>query len=318
VQVEVAVVGGGPAGLSAALVLGRCCREVLLVDSGRPRNPSARMHCFLGRDDTDPAELREVGRAQLARYPTVKLEDGEVIDAGCAAGGGPGFVLTLAGGRRVQARKLLLATGMVDELPPLPGLRELWGRSAFPCPYCDAWELRGQRLGVLGGGSGESAVALCRALTTWSDDVVLYSHAPAEISAEEEAELAAGGVPVVRARVQRVRGMGPEGRPVRLSLEGHAAVERDALFVSGPQRQRSPLVERLGCRLNERGTVDTGDHESTNVPGLFVAGDASGNVQFAIVAAAEGAEAGFAINRALVREDFARRGTTARRAASAK
>jgi thioredoxin reductase len=300
---DAAIVGGGPAGLSAALVLGRCCRRVIVLDGGRPRNPGGRMHGYLTRDGEHPMELRRLGRAELARYPSVQLDDVQVTDAGVEPNGA--FLLTLADRRRVRARKLLLATGILDELPPVPGLRDLWGRSAFPCPYCDAWEFRSTRLGVLG--SGDSGVALCRALTGWSRDVVLFSHAPDEISADDERYLAQGGVRVTRAAVRGVQGLGPDGRPVRLLFEGHPAVERDALFVSSHQRQRSPLVERLGCQLNARQIVNTGDHESTNVPGLFVAGDASENVQFAIVAAAEGAEAAFAIQRSLAREDFGRR-----------
>ena len=305
--VDVVVVGGGPAGLSAALMLGRCCRRVLLCDAGQPRNPGRHMHCFLTRDGADPAELRRLGRSEIAHYDTVEIRDVEVTDvARDRRAGEGGFLVLLADGTAVATRKLLLATGLVDDLPPVAGLRELWGRSSFPCPYCDGWEFRGKRIGVLG--QGDSAVGLCRSLSGWSRDILLASHQAPPVSDEQERELSAGGVQVVRAPVTRVAGPLNDGRgPVRLFVDdGSSPLERDVLFVSNPQHQRSPLVALLGCHLNQQGRVATGDHESTNVPGLFVAGDASENVQFAMVAAAEGLEAAFAINRALAREDFAR------------
>jgi thioredoxin reductase len=311
-RVDVLVAGGGPAGLSAALMLGRCCRRVLLCDAGRPRNQSRHMHCFLSRDGADPAELRRWGREELARYETVEVRDVAVTDvqrlgraepSGTLAVG-DGFLVALADGTVVRARKLLLATGLVDELPPLPGLADLWARSAFPCPYCDGWEYRGRRIGVLA--HGEGAVSMCRVLSGWSRNLVLYSHVPEQTTAEQQRYLVAGGVRLVRHPVAAVAGAQDGAGPVRLHLTDGSHEERDVLFVSNPQRQRSPLIERLGCHLNEKGRVATGNHESTNVPGLFVAGDASENVQFAIVAAAEGTEAGFEINRSLAREDFLR------------
>jgi len=173
---DVVVVGGGPAGLSAALLLGRCCRRVLLCDAPRPRNSRSPVHGFLTRDGTDALELRRLGRDELARYPTVAIREDLVIDARREEGG---FLLALDSGAQVRVRKLLLATGLVDELPPIPGLAALWGRLAFPCPYCDAWEFRGRRIGVVGRGPG--ALGLGR-VTIWSEDVVLLSSGPSQIA----------------------------------------------------------------------------------------------------------------------------------------
>jgi thioredoxin reductase len=295
---DVAIVGAGPAGLSAALLLGRCCRRVLVCDAGPPRNGASRsLNGFLTRDGISPQDLRRAGRAELARYETVEVREKLVLDVSRRD---EGFELVLADGGRARARKVLLATGVVDELPAIAGMPELWGRGVFPCPYCDAYELRGRSLGVLG--RGEPALALCRALTSWTDAITLFSDGPPELGEVDLGALRAGGVAVVRERVQAVEGA--DGRLRRIIVAGAPPVACEGLFVSAGQHQRSPLVERLGCTPGPRGTVATERHGVTGVPGVYLAGDASEEVQFAIVAAAEGATAAFEINRALVRERF--------------
>jgi thioredoxin reductase len=295
---DVIIVGGGPAGLSAALLLGRCCRRVLLCDAGEGRNNrSPAVFGFLSRDGTPPGELRRTAREQLARYPTVQLRDVLVTDARRQDAG---FSIDLASGERLACRKLLLATGMVDEVPPIPGLRERWGRSVFPCPYCDGFEFRGRPLGVLGRDS--EAAAECRAVTTWSDRVMLVANGPAQISGDDRHRLQRQGVEILEQPLVALEG--PDTALEKLRLGDGREVPCQALFVAEGQRQRSPLVSKLGCRLDPAGVVPTRTHESTEIPGLYVAGDASDNLQLAIVAAAEGAEAAFAINRALVRDRF--------------
>jgi len=298
---DVAIVGGGPAGLNAALVLGRCRRRVLLCDAGALRNAASRgVNGFLSRDGIRPAELRRIGREQLARYGGVEVRDVEVTDAECGGpeGGGP-FRLTLAGGARVGARRLLLATGLTEELPGIEGLAELWGRSVFDCPYCDGWEERDQPLAVHGRGGRGGRFAL--ELLGWSRDLVLLTDGPADLSAEDRDTLARNGVPVREEPIARLEGR--DGRLERVRFRDGGALERSALFLAGPGREVPGLVARLGCDLTARGTVRTGAYEATNVPGLYVAGDASRRVQFAVVAAAEGAMAAFAIHDELLAED---------------
>jgi thioredoxin reductase len=300
---DVVIVGGGPAGLSAALMLGRCRRSVLLCDTGRPRNRASKaIHGYLTRDGTPPAEFLAIARAQLQQYTTVELRDIEVLAAECQESR---FVMTLAGGERVASRKLLLATGVVDILPELPGISDLYGRSVFHCPYCDAWELRDQPLAIYG--PGERGVGLSLEMTAWSRDLVLFTDGDSEIDEKDRTRLERHGIALREERVARLDG--DDGVLKAVVLASGEAVPRRALFFTLGQEQRSQLAIDLGCEFNDKGTVRTGRYETTHLKGLFVAGDASRAVQWVVVAAAEGAEAAFAINTDLIKEDLAVGGT---------
>ena len=303
---EVVIVGGGPAGLSAALVLGRCRRRVLLLDAGTPRNHATdAMHGFVGHDGIHPRAFRERARDELAAYDTVALRDERVVDAAPDA---RGFVLALADGGRVACRKLLLATGVVDELPDVPGLAALWGRSVHACPYCDAWELRDAPLAAYG--RRRRGVEIARALTAWTPDLVLCTDGPAGLPAADRDALRANGVRVIETPIARLEGA--SGRLQAIVFADGARLPRRALFLDTPSWPRSALAQRLGCERNARGGIRAGRLESTTVPGVFVAGDIVRDVQLAIVAAAEGCKAAFGIHRSLTREAFVRRATGAR------
>ncbi len=293
------VVGGGPAGLSGALMLGRCRRSVLVCDAGKPRNArSAELHGYLTRDGADPDEFLRMARQELERYPTVEFHRSEVVEARRNSGG---FAILCADGLRFQTRKLLLATGVVDEIPDLDGLQELYGKSVHHCPYCDAWEWRDQPLAVYG--RAEPGIALALALTVWSDDVVLCTDGPSGLSEEEELRLDQAGIEVREDRVIRLEGR--DGLLEQVVFAEGDPLPRRALFFCGGQHQGSDLAAKFGAHFNDKGTVDTGSCEVTNVPGLYVAGDASKQAQFVVVAAAEGTEAGMAINVVLLKEDLA-------------
>jgi thioredoxin reductase len=291
------VAGGGPAGLSAALVLGRALRRVLVCDAGEPRNrDSEAAHGYLTRDGIAPATFLAIARAELARYATVEYRPIQVTDA---ARVGDLFEFRLGNGERVRGRTVLVATGVVDTLPPLEGLKPLYGRSVHHCPYCDGWEHRDSPVAAYG--AGERGARLALKLRQWSADVVWCADGDSEVDDDLRADLAAAGVVVRTERVRKLEGR--EGRLERIMLEDADPLERSALFLVGEQRQGSPLAERLGCRFNAKGTVETGRSERTDVPGVFVAGDASKDAQFMIVAAAEGAEAAVAIDSMLARQD---------------
>jgi thioredoxin reductase len=293
------IVGGGPAGLSAALLLGRCCRDVLLVDEGRQRNRfTARMHGFLTRDGMSPQDFLQRARDELRPYTTVRFVEDAVVEAVTA---GAEFTAVFRNHEPSRGSTLLLATGVVDHLPPLPGIEPLYGRSVHHCPYCDAWEWRQRRLAAYGGGDDKGG-GLALMLRQWSTDVMLFSDGPDELSAAMRARLKQHDILVHEAKVLRLDGDGPWLRAI--ALADGTAVARDALFFNTGQHQRSPLAATLGCEFTERGGVATGDYDvCTHIPGLFVAGDATRDVQSVAVAAAEGVQAAFAINKFLLSRD---------------
>jgi thioredoxin reductase len=301
------VVGGGPAGLSAALVLGRCLRRVLVCDAGPKRNQaSGALHGFLSRDGLPPRELLRLARLQLRPYATVVQR---AVRVRAVERRGLLFSAALAGGRRVTARCVLLATGVADDLPGWKGLRRFYGRGVFHCPYCDAYEVRGRRIAVWG--ETAAAAGLAVKLRSFSPDVVLLTGGAYALSARRRATLRAQGVKVLEAPVAALAG---KGRVLgRVLFADGTALPCDAVFLSVRCRQACDLASRLGCRFVKETAVAVRRDGGTGVPGLFVAGDASIDSQMVVVAAAEGARAGIAINEALLRDDAARR-TASRKA----
>lgn len=296
---DVVIVGAGPAGLSAALMLGRCRRSVLICDTGKPRNAASHaLHGYLTRDGIHPREFLAIGRKELMQYDTVEPRDEQVVSARCRDD--RRFEVTLAGGECVTSRKLLLATGVVDNVPELEGIRALYGRSVFHCPYCDGWEIRDQPIAIYG--KGERGVGLALELTVWSRDLVLCTDGPSEIAEDDRQRLARNGIGVREERVLRLDG--EAGILQQIVFDDGATLPRRAMFFTTGQFQRSELAISLGCDINDKGTVRTGKYETTHLSGLFVCGDASRAVQWVIVAASEGAEAAFAINTDLVKEDL--------------
>lgn len=289
---EVAIVGAGPAGLNAALLLGRCQRQVIVFDSNQPRNGASRaIHGYLTRDGIAPRDLRALGRGELGRYPSVELTDEGIVTATRRSGG---FQVVTDHGRKVEVATLLLATGRHDEVPDKPGFRELYGKHVFHCPYCDGWEHRGEPLAVYG--SGEEAIGLAEDLRTWTADVTLCTDGRS-CMAQEHARLVQNGIGVADLPIVALRKKDSAHAWLQLATGETRAV--GALFFVSNCRQQSRLATDLGCRLDASGGVQCNGHAATEVPGLFVAGNVRGGLHFAITAAAEGAEAAVAIHRAL-------------------
>jgi thioredoxin reductase len=284
---EVAIVGGGAAGLSAALVLGRARRRVIVIDAGRPRNaPAAHMQGFLSRDGMPPGELLALGRAELRRYGVELVED-RVVDAL------PGFTLRLDSGRVVEAEHVLLATGAADVLPAgIDGLRERWGRDFLHCPYCHGWEVRDRPIGVL------ESVEHAHLLRQWTDDVTLFTHTATITEAERET-LAARAVAIVDGTVERL--VIADDRLQAVQLTGGRTVAREALFMRPALRANlDDPAALLGCELRQDGLVVADPEGRTSVPGVWAAGNAANPRAQVITAAGEGSAVAIAINTELV------------------
>lgn len=293
---DVIIIGGGPAGLSAALVLARCRRRLLLCDAGQPRNArSDALHGFFTRDGIPPLELLRLGREELRGYG-VEPRETTVTEL---THRGDFFEAMLDDGQKVRSRMALIATGVRDSLPAIPGLEECYGVSVHHCPYCDGWEHRDETIAVIAESSSGAGLAL--SLKTWTPHVVLCTNGRRGIRVRERQQLSREGVDVRTEKIVRLDRDGPRVRALVFS-DGSSA-RCDAIFFSGRQNQQCQLAARLGCAMNNRGVVKTGNLGQTHLPGLFVVGDASRDVQFVIVAAAEGAKAAVAINKALQARD---------------
>ncbi|HEX8509843.1 MAG TPA: NAD(P)/FAD-dependent oxidoreductase [Propionibacteriaceae bacterium] len=293
---EVVIIGGGAAGLSAALVLSRARRRVLVVDSGAPRNaPAAHMHGFLSRDGMPPADLLSAGRQEVRGYGGA-ITTGAVKDV--TRSGQLGFEVLLDDGDRVAARRLLVATGLHDELPDIPGLRDRWGRDVLHCPYCHGWEVRDQRLGVLW--NGPETVRYAQIVRQWADDVVLF--APADtLTPTQRSQLEARAIGIVEGAVDRV--LTEHDHLTGVRMHDGRAIRRAALFVPPRFVTHNDLLTRLECDVDERGWVVTGANGATSVPGVWVAGNVANPRAQVITAAGEGSAAAIAINGDLVDED---------------
>jgi thioredoxin reductase len=305
---DVVIAGAGPAGLSAALVLGRACRKVLLCDTGTPRSwASKEMHGFLTRDCIAPEDFRRLAHEELGRYPSVVFRAIEVTHARRDAAGH--FSVTLGRRLRVRSRKLLIATGLFDHLPAIDGIDQFFGTSVFQCPYCDGWETRNAAIAVYG--KRRRGFEMARALTAWSRDIVLCTDGASRLSTSDRAHLQRNQITVVEERIERLEGA--RGQLREIVFRSGRRLGRSALFFDTPASGQSKLAEALGCQFARHGGIKCGQYEATSVPGVFVAGNIIRDVQLAIVAAAEGTRAAFGINRALTREDFERRATGSRR-----
>jgi thioredoxin reductase len=295
---DIVIVGGGPGGLSAALALGRARKRVLLCDSGPRRNAAAeQIHNFVTRDGTPPDEFRRIGRQQLSIYPNVETQDVQVESISGTRGA---FQVRLTSGK-VEARRVLLCTGMVDEMLPIDGFRELWGRGIFQCPYCHGWEVRDLRWGYLGR-AADSAHFLPFALMVrgWTRDLVVFSGGTFEVPPEARATLDAAGIRLETAAVTRL--LGREQGLEAVELSDGSSVPCDVLFTHPPQQQVE-LVRKLGLALGDDGFVQVDAiKRETSVPGIYAAGDLTTRMQGAIHAAAAAGQAAAMINMELTME----------------
>jgi thioredoxin reductase (NADPH) len=296
---EVAIVGGGAAGLAAAVTLARSLRSVVVLDAGDPRNaPAAGAHNVLGREGVAPLDLLAAGRREAQQYGA-EFRDDPVVAARRID---DGFAVELASGATVSARRLLLATGLTDELPDVPGVRQFWGKSVLHCPYCHGWEVRGQRIGIL----GTSPLSIHQTLLfrQLSNDVTLFLHEMPEPDSEAWEQLAALDVQVVNGRVERLRS--EEDALQAVVLEDGTEFTVDAVAVGPRFMARAALYEQLGGTLTEHPLgqfIETGQMGRTEVAGVWAAGNVSDLGAMVSAATGAGTSAGAAINADLVTED---------------
>lgn len=293
---DVIIAGGSFAGLSAAMQLARARRRILLIDAGLPRNRyAAHAHGFLGQDGMPPEDIVARARAQLARYPTVDFLDGEAVNAAARDGG---FELAMAGGQLARASRLILAIGLRDELPPLPGLQERWGRTVLHCPYCHGYEVADRPLGVMAAHPMSAHQAML--LPDWGP-TTFFTQGEFEPDPEEARLLAARGVRVERSPIVELLGAAPAIDAVALA-DGRR-VEVHALFVASRTHMASPLAMQLGCAFDsgpQGPLIRVDDLRQTTVAGVYAAGDAAIPMSNATLASASGVMAGVCAHRSLV------------------
>ncbi|WP_212709799.1 NAD(P)/FAD-dependent oxidoreductase [Rhodococcus sp. 14-2483-1-1] len=294
---DTVVVGGGPAGLSAATLLARARRRVIVVDAGEPRNaPADHVHNFLSRDGSSPGDLREAGRQEVLRY------DGEILQ-GNVTRIENGFEIHLGDGTVLTSRSVLVATGLRDELPDIPGVREQWGSGVLHCPYCHGYEVRDQPIAVVGGPNRPFTVHQASLIRQWSEDVVFFTNG-IELSADERLRLGARSVDIIDAPVARV--VVRDGRVVGIVLSDGTVVPRTVVFVGPTFVPNDTLLTPIGCSRLDDGWVATDPTGLTSVDGLWTAGNVSDSPAQLINSAAAGSKAAIAINHYLLELDVTR------------
>jgi thioredoxin reductase len=290
------IIGGGPAGLNAAVVLGRCRRKVLVFDTETYRNRySHGMHNYLTRDDIRPSEFLQISHKELEKYSVQKLNK---KITGAKKNNEGVFEVKDENRSIYYAKKLLVATGLSDNLPDIEGFKDFYGRSVFHCPYCDGWEVRDRELGVYA--RDKEGWELALSLKCWSQNVTLYTDGKYKVKPYQKDALDANNIPIFRQPIRKLHGN--DGQLEKIVFTNGEEQNCDALFFVNGYTQQCNLAETFGCELSRKGVIVTNRLQQTNISGLYVAGDASKDMHFVVVAAAEGAKAGVTINKELQKE----------------
>ncbi|MGV3658444.1 MAG: NAD(P)/FAD-dependent oxidoreductase [Chitinophagaceae bacterium] len=293
---DVIIIGGGPAGLNAAVVLGRCRRKVLVFDTAQQRNRwSHGMHNYLTRDDILPTDFIKICHTEIVKYG-IELQHKRIVKARKNEDGV--FEVHAESGETFYSKKLLIATGLADNVPPIEGFLEMYGRSVFHCPYCDGWEVRDKKLGVYARNKNGGELAIN--LKAWSPHVTLYTGGKNKLKPQQEEQLQALSIPVVRLPIARLQGH--DGQLQNIVFKNGDTQPCDALFFVNGYTQQCNLAETFDCEVSSKGVIVTNRYQQTSTPGLYVAGDADKDMHLVVVAAAEGAKAGVTINKELQKE----------------
>jgi thioredoxin reductase len=297
--VDCAIIGGGPAGLNAALVLGRARRRVMVFDDNQPRNAvTQEAHGFLTRDGVKPAELRAIAHQELSKYPSVELQHVRVTTVRYAD---TSFEITTAKGDLLSAKTVLLATGLKEVLSMIAGLQDYYGKSVFCCPYCDGWELREKPLVVIS--EGPHTFQLVKVVWNWSHDLLVCTNGHQPLTEAQQETLRQKGIPVVEDQITAL--VGNHGQLEQIVFATQEARSREGGFVAPQLLQAAPFGELLGCEMNGMGGIVTDPLGRTTVPGVYAAGDVSVAVPHQlIIAAAAGSRAAAGVNTDLTESEF--------------
>lgn len=299
-MLDCAIIGGGPAGLNAALVLGRAKRKVILFDHNKPRNAvTQESHGFITRDGVSPSEFRDFAHQDISKYPSVQVEQVKIVEVKKESSSM--FRLTTQEGKSFLSRKVMLATGLKESLPNVKGIREYYGKSLFSCPYCDGWELRDQPLVLIAENSNASHLA--KTTYQWSNDLVLCTNGQPILSADDEQLLKSKGVIIKKERIEKLSGA--NGKLEKVFFEDGTDMVRVGGFVTTELEQSNYIAHTLGCEMNKNNGLIVDGLGRTNIEGVYAAGDMtfSGPSQL-IIAAGQGVRAAAGINHDLTMEEF--------------
>ena len=296
---DCAVIGGGPAGLNASLVLGRSRGKTVLFDDNKPRNAVvSESHGFITRDGVDPQEFKRIGLAELAKYPDVEIQKQRVIRVHKENGL---FRLEAEDGKMFKAKRIILAMGFKEVLPDVERVEEFYGKSLFSCPFCDGWELRDKPLAVIS--ENQWAFHMAQVVSNWTEDLIVCTNGKQTLLADEKSLLESRGIRVHEEKIQTLNGA--NGKLKEILFEGGSAISTEGGFVTPEWVQASDIAVSLGCKLNDRGGVESDFMKRTNIEGVYACGDVSmAGASQLILAAGEGSMAAISINAAMIEEKF--------------
>jgi thioredoxin reductase len=297
-MLDVIIIGGSYAGLSAGMSLGRALRNVLIIDSGEPCNQAAQFaHNFITHDGENPREIAAKAKEQVLKYSTVKFLEGRVIEASKKD---QGFEIKVEGGEKFLAKKLLFATGVKDIMPDLPGFSECWGITIFHCPYCHGYEVKNEKAGILA--DGKKDFEFCRLINNWTKELIFFTNGKTDLTEEERAKLKSHNILIVEGKIKCIEQN--KGQIENVVIEGGEKYNISAFYTNPEFKQSCDLPEKLNCKLNELGLIKVDRLQRTTVSGIFAAGDNAIEGRAVSLATAMGAVAGMHINKELIAEEF--------------
>lgn len=297
---DCAVIGGGPAGLSASLVLGRSRKKTVLFDDNRPRNAvTSEAHGFITRDGINPQELKRIAQEELSNYPAVRIEKQRVQSIVKEK---DRFRLSTEDGEVYRAKKVILATGFKEIMPAIERVAEFYGKSLFSCPFCDGWELRDRPLAIIS--DNPRVMHLAKVTSNWTQDLIVCTDGKQILSLDEKKVLESKGIKVNEKKIRSL--IGENGKLEKIEFEDGQILLREGGFITPEWKQAAPFGVELGCRLNDLGGIETDNMQRTNIDGLFACGDTRiGGSSQLILAAGEGSMAAFSVIASFTEEKFA-------------